>query len=136
MRLAFQQLGSDQWAAGNLFLDSMFRALRMLGPDRPTLVLLADEAAAESEYQDLTANVDEVLRAPVRAPTHEALMRESLRYHIMYWLRARALRRPPKKNRIRSRPYCWVKTSTLFSQCPERRRHYNRTHVHVLLISK
>jgi glycosyltransferase involved in cell wall biosynthesis len=59
---------------------------------------VADEAAAEREYQDLMANVDEVLKLPVRAPAHEVLLRQSLRYHVKYWLRVRLLRRSPREN--------------------------------------
>ena len=59
MRLAFQHYITD-WAAGDGFLEGMLIALRALGADCPTLVLVVDERAAEADYRDLAARANEV----------------------------------------------------------------------------
>jgi glycosyltransferase involved in cell wall biosynthesis len=94
VRLAFQHLGNDHWAAGSLFLESMFHAFRALGRDCPTLLLFADNDADEREYQDLAGSVDNVVRGPVRPPGQRPRPAQSLRQHFYSRLRARLAPQP------------------------------------------
>ena len=68
MRLAFQHFGGDTWLAGNTFIENMFLALRTLGPDCPTLVLIVDTQTPERDFAGLAAVADQVLPVPLRAP--------------------------------------------------------------------
>src|SRR5260221_10649809 len=96
MRLAFQYFANDSWIAGNLFLENIFVALRALGAECPTLVLVADQNTASGEFSCLAAHVDEVLGGPAPWPEHDKLLGWSLRYHLTWWLRTRLLRNPPR----------------------------------------
>ena len=81
--------------AGNWFVESIFVALRQLGTDGPTLVLVVDAHTPEADYASLAAEADEVLRAPEFPPDPSLLKQLSLRYHLALWLRQRLLKRLP-----------------------------------------
>lgn len=95
MRIAFQHFGGDDWAAGNTFLESMLLALRALGPACPTLILVVGEHTPEQDYRPLLSSIDQVVRAEIQAPDVASLKQISLRYHLLWWLRARLLKLPP-----------------------------------------
>src|SRR5262245_437323 len=101
MRLAFQHFGGDHWLAGNTFIENMFLALRTLGPDRPTLILIVDTAAPEQDFQVLAAGADEICRIDLRPPPPPQPVPWSLRQHFAQWLRARLA---PAPRRQRSHP--------------------------------
>ena len=95
MRLAFQHFGGDTWLAGNTFIENLFEALRTLGADCPTLLLIVDQRTPEQEFGALAASADQVLRVELRPPHSPPAPEWSLRTHVSGWLRARLFKIPP-----------------------------------------
>jgi len=93
MRIAFHHYVSD-WAAGDSFHQGMFSALRTLGADCPTLVLVVSEDAPERGYRLLANNADEVLLAHMHVPSTDQRKLWSWRYHFTWWLRTQVLKIP------------------------------------------
>src|SRR5260221_6734417 len=96
MRLAFQHFGGDTWLAGNTIIENMFLALRTLGPDCPTLVLVVDQRTPERDFSRLAAGADQVLPVQLRAPEQAQAIHWSLRAHFASWLRARLQNKPAR----------------------------------------
>ena len=94
LRLAFQHDAGDFWAAGDLFLESVFLALRTLGANCPTLILVADQYGTEANYQQVATCADEVILAPLYGEDEWARVHLSIRRHLVWWIRHRLLRMP------------------------------------------
>jgi glycosyltransferase involved in cell wall biosynthesis len=93
MRIAFHHYASD-WDAEGVFLEGMFIALRALGAECPTLVLVVDDHAVEADYPHLAARPDEVLPAPMHVVDQWMRIQWSVRFHTAWWLRHRVLKMP------------------------------------------
>jgi glycosyltransferase involved in cell wall biosynthesis len=89
MRIAFQHMGSEEWIAGNSFLENLFAALCSLTTEKPYLALVINENTPERDYRTLLPYVDQVLTVPPN-PLRK-IQERLLRYRIVRWLRNRLL---------------------------------------------
>jgi glycosyltransferase involved in cell wall biosynthesis len=94
LKIAFQNLGSDSWQAGQTFLEGIFAALHSLGREKPELVLIVVPNTPQTQYERLAPYVDEVLsvaEAPAPPAIRPPARSRTLRAYIR---RLSAARRP------------------------------------------